>query len=605
MSMLSAAVCFCAAASAAQPTIERLAPENSIVIAGVDDFQKSLKALKGTPLWSLWESDEITQMLAEPLEELNDELDETLEELDLERDDISWPQGPVGLAIFPGSPDDPESGPGYLAMADYGVKAMQMNRIFHALMDRAVEEHDVEIPEHEVLGRTVYAVNLGELASDGLDADPAEQLEDLGLPAMPMMDPAEMMDQVSVAYIVRDGRRFMASSDLDILRDALELVDDDSRSGLSDRADFQGAVGQLGRTDAYTVVLLRDLAGLMPGDPTIMMAQMMFQQIVGDIQGLGFGVRFGEGEVMIEETMAVYMPNGKTGLTTLLDHETPQGKVPPFVGPECVAYSRINFRFDGVMGFMRSVGAMNPMIGAQLNPMLEQFGPTIEKVCAALGPEVHSTVKIARPMTLDSLKTLYAIESSRPADVEAVLVEYAGGMGLEPRDFLGHRIYSMDINPMAMGMGGGMGGMDAEGFSIGFGGGYVMLGNTSAVEDGLRATAKADMPALVDDAGYRRAVRALSAPRSIGWGVMSLVDYMDYFINLGEMVNEQVIEQMKEWDPEYARQMQEELAAEPAMPWEDFDVRMLDDYVGPISWEIRSRDDGFVVRYMVLAPEDD
>ena len=58
-------------------------------------------------------------------------------------------------------------------------------------------------------------------------------------------------------------------------------------------------------------------------------------------------------------------------------------------------------------------------------------------------------------------------------------------------------------------------------------------------------------------------------------------------------------------DPEYARQMEQELAAEPDMPWENFDVGMLDRYVGPISWEIRSREDGFVVRYMVLAPDDD
>ena len=46
-------------------------------------------------------------------------------------------------------------------------------------------------------------------------------------------------------------------------------------------------------------------------------------------------------------------------------------------------------------------------------------------------------------------------------------------------------------------------------------------------------------------------------------------------------------------------------ASEPVMPWADFDVSMLDRYVGPISWEIRSLDDGFVVRYMVLAPDDD
>ncbi len=601
MTVLSAVIGLGATSSWAQVTIERLAPRNSIVVSGVADFQRTLKAVKSTPLWALWESDEISEMFHDPLVDMRDEFGEALEELDIDLDDLSWPQGPVGLAIYPGSPDDPESGPGYLVMADYGVKSMRMNRILEVLLAKARDEHDLEIPEQDVLGRTVYSINLAELAGEGLDPDPADELfEEMGLPAM--MDPDQLMDWFSVAYIVRDGRRFMASSNLNVLRDALELVDEDGRSGLTDRADFQGAMEQLGETDGYTLVLFRDMAALMPGDPTVMMAQMFFKQIVGDIQALGFGLRVGDGDVMIEESVTVYMPNGKTGLTTLMSHETPHGRVPAFVGPGCLAYTRINFRFDGVMDYLRGLGAMNPMIGAQLNPMIEQYGPTIEKVCAALGPEVHSTVRITRPMTLDSLKTLYAIESSRPGDVEAVLAEYAAGMGMEARDFLGHRIYSMEFNPMAMGMGDGMGG---EGFSVGFGGGYVMIGNTSAVEDGLRASAQADMPGLVDDPGYRRAVRALSAPRSVGWGVMSMVDYVDYFKNLGSMVQEQMLEQMKEWDPEYARQMEQEFAAEPDMPWENFDVRMLDRYMGPISWEIRSSDDGFVVRYMVLAPDDD
>jgi len=146
---------------------------------------------------------------------------------------------------------------------------------------------------------------------------------------------------------------------------------------------------------------------------------------------------------------------------------------------------------------------------------------------------------------------------------------------------------------------------DQGGKVVGFGGGYVMIGSTSAVEDGLRASAQANMSVLVDDPAYRRAVRALSAPRSVGWGVMSIVEYLDYFKSIGTMVREHAIEQAKEWDPEYARQMEQELAAEPVMPWDEFDVRMLDRYVGPISWEIRSLDDGFVMRYMVLAPDDD
>ncbi len=295
------------------------------------------------------------------------------------------------------------------------------------------------------------------------------------------------------------------------------------------------------------------------------------------------------------------MPNGKGGLTALMDVETPQGKLPPFVFPGSIAYSRMNFKFDEVMGFLRGLAMANPMIGAQLNQMLVEYGPTIEKVCSAMGPEVHSVVSIKRPMTIDSLKTLYAIESSRPEQVEAVIAEYAGAMGLEARDFLGHRIYSMDFNPMMMGMPMAM--PQAEGYSIGFGAGYVMAGNTSLVEDALRAGARAGMPNLADDPAFERATRAVTAPRSVAWGVVNIVDYLDYFKNLDAMVKEQVLQQMKQRDPEYAREMEAEFRAEPQAPWHDFDLEILNRYLGPVAWELRSRDDGFVGRYLLLAPQ--
>ncbi len=601
ISVFSIALGVTAAATHASPTIDHLAPANSIVVAGVNDFRKVLKSLKSTPLWSLWTSDDFTAMFEEPLEEFHEEFGKVLDELGLDADDVSWPQGPVGLAIFPGSPQDPDAGPGYLAMADYGIKAHRMNRVVNAVLDRVREEQQIEIPEQEVLGRTVYTIDLRSLAGEQLVFD----ADDFGLDDMsmlPMLDPQEMMDQFNTAYYVRDGRRFMLCSDLGVLRNALEFVDEDGQSELADRADFLGAVGQLGVVDGYAVVLLGELAGLMPGGPMAMMVQMMFQQIVGDVQAVGFGFRISDGDdgVMVEETIGVYMPNGKAGLSKLFAHETPHGTVPRFVGPGSVSYGRFNFRFDGIMGFLRDVAAANPMLGAQLDQMLVEYGPTIDKVCSALGPEIHTVATLTRPLKIDSLKTLYAIESTRPGEIEAVLAEYAAGLGLESRDFLGHRIYSMEGNPLGIVpemMPGG------EGFSIGFGGGYVMLGNTSVVEDGLRAMARADMPGLDDDPAYRRALRAMSSQRSVGWGVVDLVDYIEYFKGLGSMMNRQVLQRMKQWDPDDARQLEHDFADVPELPWANFDVRTLDRYMGPLAWEIRSRDDGFVMRYVVMQPE--
>ena len=59
---------------------------------------------------------------------------------------------------------------------------------------------------------------------------------------------------------------------------------------------------------------------------------------------------------------------------------------------------------------------------------------------------------------------------------------------------MGNRIYSLDFDPFMAAA--GMMPMEGEGFSIGFGGGYVMLGTTSMVEDGLRADGGAQLPML-------------------------------------------------------------------------------------------------------------
>jgi hypothetical protein len=379
------------------------------------------------------------------------------------------------------------------------------------------------------------------------------------------------------------------------------VIDEGGQSRLAEHPDFQAARAQLGPVDGYGVLLLRNLGRLLGGtDPTFMMMQSMVQSMLGDIRALALGVRFGGPTAMVEETFAVYMPTGPSGLTALLDTGTPRRDVPAFVGPEAIAYSRVNFEFDGVPGFLREVGRANPMLGPPIEQMLFEHGAMIERVCSNLGPEVHSVALLTRPIDLTSLKTLYVIQSNRPDEIEAVLAGEAPKIGMQPRDFLGHRIYSLPFDPF-MAAAGMMPG-EGEGFSIGFGAGYVMLGTTSMVEDGLRSAGEADLPTLADDPVHRRAIGALSETRVVAWGVVDLLDYVEFFVDLGDLTQRQLIERMAQWDPEYAEEMRRELEAQPPLPWEEFDVTLLRQYLGPVSWQVQARPDGFVGKYLLLAP---
>jgi hypothetical protein len=590
-----------AAVSAASPTIERLAPDNSIVIVSVDDFEQAMTRFKRTGMWALWQSDEIQAMVTEPIEEFKEELDEMLEELELDEEDLVEPQGPVGFAFFGPDRNDPESNPGFLLVADFGSKAHKFDRVVDAVMEKARTEKDIEFDEQEVLGRTVFTLDLSQIEiEDEFEMDE----DDFGMAPMPDMPGAEdMMGAFEKLHYVRDGRRFLLCSEMWALHTALETIDEDGRTRLSERTDFQTVRAQLGPVDGYAVLLMQPMWQALGGvDPTVMMIQAMAQSMLGDIRAMSLGVRFDGEAAMVEETFAVYMPDGTAGLTALVDTATPRRDMPSFASPESIAYSRMNFEFRGIPAFIRSIGQLNPMLGPEIDQFMFDHGATVEKVCNALGPEVHSVVMLTRPIDLASLKTLYAIRSSAPDQVEAVLAEYAPMMGIEPRDFVGHRIYTMPFDPMMM-AGGGMMPPNAEGFSIGFGGGHVFLGTTPLVEDALRAGGK-NMPTLADDSDAADAIAALDDGDMVAWGVMDMVDYVEYFISFSRLMEEQMIEQMKEWDPEYAEEMRREMEARGPEPWEELDPAVLREYLGPVSWQIKARDDGFVGKYLLLEPAE-
>jgi hypothetical protein len=573
------------------------------VIAGAASAGQTLERIRQTSLWTLWRSRTVQDQVAETLKEMEDELAEALHELGVEEEEgeergVPKPQGPMGLAIFPGNAGGAgdaggaEARVGFLVMADYGTAAPRMGRIVDALLEQARKD-GLDVREIEMLGRTVHTFDfagpppMGGMDEDDFDAG-WEDEDDFGM----MPDAEDFLDSLGQVHCCRDGARFFLCSDAGALRDALERIDEDGRSGLESRQDFQATMKQLGAADGYAMLLTRDLwGGLIPADdPMMMMMQGMIKSIVGDIRGLGLGVRVGTGEVMMENTFAVYMPSGKSGLTGLLDVETPQGTLPPFVGPQAVVYGRGNFRFGGVTAFLRSVAMTNPMIGAEINRMLAEHGPMIERLCGALGPRVHTISTLARPIRLDSVRELYAIECTKPADVEAVLAQNAAKWGLTSRDFMGSRIYSRDFGNGAMMFGGPLGGED---ISIGVGGGHMFVGAGKVVEDALRAGSRKGGATLAEDPEFKRVQRALKAPKNVAWGMLNLGSYLEYMKEMPDLFMKQAVA----GNPDLAGMMADEGPA-----WDGFDVKAIAKYLGPVCWEVRSQPDGFAGRYLLLAP---
>jgi len=591
-------ISLCSASAFADGLIEDRAPEDSIVIVSIDNVAASLDRLRESKLWELWDAPQIKQLRLDVMKQFTEELDEMLEQLGVEKDMLAVPQGSVGFALYPLTPDDfEEPSSGMLLVADYGENADKTGELIDAAIAQADENPDIQFEVQEIEGHTVYTFDLSEvqLAEEDAADEPGFA------PPMPFDVASDMLAPPSKFHFVRDGSVFMLSTDLDRLTTVLQREPGDDEPTLADRDDYQAVMNQLGESDAYAVVLLRDIEQLAVNNPMAGMITGMAKTMIGDIHGLGVSLSLDSDSAIIEETIAVYMPNGKSGLTALLDTQTQRGDVPPFVGPDTVSYTRMNFEFENLPDFVLEIlQTMGPMMAMQPEQMHEAVD-MIARLCDTLSSEVYFVSTLSRPITAESSSTVFAVRCIQPQEFENFVAEFAPMGGFEPREFLGQRIYSGDMGPMMQGMGGGGGATD---ISIGVSGGYALIGPTAGVEQAMRAAGDAKLPSLDQEASYQRAVETLTDEPIVGFGYSSTIDLIEVTMETQRLAIEQIVEQMKEFDPESAAEYEQEQMGM-FKQWEAIDLELLGEFIGPSAWSVQATHDGFVFRAYLLAPVGD
>ncbi len=591
-------ICLLSAPAYSQFTIEQLAPENTIIVTGSDDVGNAFERVKRTSLWRLWKSKEIQDMTAEVMEEMASNLKTMYEELGVDEDALIPPDGAAGFAL--NTLTDEETGASHIALfafADYGENADKFSELIDAFIQKIEEDNDLEFDEEELLGRTVRVIEIPEQMDEDMDEDFG--FDDFGgNPFLP--DVGAITDQVSVIYYLREGSLFLAASDLDNLRPALEAIDGEEAEVLGNREDFHEARNQLGEVDGYGLILTRDFGDLMAAVDDSGMIQMMIGQsveaLIGKIGAIGYGYHMDGRTAMLEQTMTIYMPEGKGGIFALMDMETPRSDLPSFVGTDAISYTSVNFKFDGVLEFIRNVINSNPMLAMQLGPQMPAIEEFINGFCNPLGSRMHLVGTIRRPIEADSMNTVVAIECRNQEQFEEFIVESGSALGMEPRDFLGHRIYVMDQ------LGQGMG-MALPSISLGIGGGFLFLGTSVGVEQALRTTGQKHLAGLADDEEYQRAISALADGLQVGWGYSDYLTSLEVTRQVARKTMKESIEQMEEFDPEMAAEMKEELE-EAGNVLDKLDVKLLKRFLGPSSWSVRSTDRGFVMTTLLLDASD-
>ena len=574
------------------PPIEKIAPENSILVLGARNTAQAFENVKKTGLWAMWQSEKMKTLRADAMKQLDEAIKEAMKDLGVEEDSLAYPTGAAGLAVFTIS--NPDLGTPEIAMiafADYGDQADKTEKLIKAALDKGAADGKLEFEEKDVAGRTVLAIDLSKMKPE---APPAG--DDFGGMGLPVPSAEDILNSLIKVNYVREGSTLMLSSDMTALTDALDAIDgkgDAAGAGkFAAREDFQNTVSQIsgsGESDAYVVLLTRDVMDLMgEGGQMMMMMRPTLRALTGEVAGYGMGLRFDAGPAMAEQTVGIYMPSGKKGLTELVDNPTPRADVPAFVGADSLSYMTANFDFSGVMGVIKSVVNSNPMLAGQAAEVMDQVEPMMTPIFNALGGKIVSAA--------GKESNVIALECKDPQGFENGFAALAAQGGLESRDFLGQRIYTMKEGMASMMP---MGGGDPQPMSIGIGGGFVFLGATPGVEQSLRATGNAGAPTLDKDETFQRAVNLLSKDPLVAWGYSDLVSTIDAMFKQQAAAAKASIEEVKKFDPDMAAEMEAD-AAKMAKIADELDPEFLKQYIGPTVWQMRSTDKGFVMNSYVL-----
>ncbi|MEM7229007.1 MAG: hypothetical protein AAF432_09355 [Planctomycetota bacterium] len=587
-----------APALAADLAVEQLAPESTVLVVGATNVQKTMDSIKRTPLWDLWMSDELAEDRDEIIKDFTEGIEEMADEIGIDQDTIQMPTGPGGFALYTGT--DADLGTPYLAVLaglDYGEHADKTQELLEAAFAKADdEEPDFEYETGDLNGHTMWTIQLPE-EDDADDFD-----DDFGMPPG-MPDPSDLWGDVGEIYLVRCNNVFLFGTEMPGITNAVSTLDGDAGGSVADRGDFQSIKGMMGNSpDMYAVVMTKNLPKVVSTFDTMGMMGMAMppvKALFGDIGGFGMSMQVDGPDAMMQGTQVVYMPNGKEGLPGLFDTSSGIGELPGFVSADTVSYSRMNVQFDKVDDVILSVINSTPLLKMQMPPdAIDEITGVVRAVCGPLGNEVHIVQTARKPYTADNMAQFMAMECPDPESFENAMNELAAQAGMEPRDFLGHRIYAMDMAGMNP-MGGGM-----ESVAIGIGGQTVFMGPAESVENGLRSIGQDDAGGLAANAKFSRAMNVINVDEVVGWGYSDLPNMMEASFAQQMAIQQATIDEYREFDPELADEMEQEIRDSMA-GIEDIDWDFVGGYIGASVWVAQSTNQGYVIKTFVLEGDRD
>ncbi len=592
-------------ASAAEPTITDAAPAESLLVATVRDWTTMKAAFDRTGFKALWSSAEVQALVAEIAEEFASEFEDSLTAAGIEKDDIVYPTGSIGVAMFLTEPLDTvesriatmegEMRVGVLAMADFGENADKFGELLEKFYDNQSEKFGSEIKQ------TAHGeLTITSMIPKPADGDEVEEAE-WDAPGTDLLMPFENDDEAASFHIVRTGTTFMFADTIEVLHESIDRALDPTRPSVAEDARYIRSLAQHPADVAASVVfgvgpVVRLAAAAMTAEQRSFDETAPDMSVVLDAAGVmgvetaSFGVRLDTPDAMLETTLGVLAPE-KKGLLAMFRGGAPTFRTPAFVPSDAANVWQLVVDFKQVPQLVASVIESLPEpVRDQASAGYGQARPIVQSVIDALGSEIFFAQTIAQPLSATSQKMIVGIGITDALVFGNLATTYGPMAQMTARDFQGSQMFVQE---------------DA-GIAIGLAADWMFVGGTSEVEDALRRGAAPGDDLLSGQENFKRAVRSLEGD-AVTYSFANMEKSVRYALWSVQNAAQIADEQMAAFgmDEESRRQMREAMEADQPdwirlLPPAELVLRHIGDTVG----ELRPTPDGFRGRTLFLRPAE-
>lgn len=592
-----------------------VAPTSTSLLLRVENWTRSREAynrsyagrMLNDPRFSNWYKEVLDATFGEESDVIGSfaEITDWLKELEIDLEEIGQPSGAVGIAMYPieinqeNEADKPSAG--IVLLADFGPNADKLAAAIAEATEDLDERERIEADEEEYRGITIHSITIISEEEDDIEEDDDDDFmmwmnEE---PSAPFG-----LDKIETFYWARLNNTFVVTSAMEAMEAAIDRANGDNIQNLANQPDLTDSLAQHRAThDAFILFrLVPEFRKAMMegfGGPAMFLlggfepSEVIRTLGLSEVRTFSAAFHMENADGASETTIGVLM-NARRGLFNLIDEPVTRFEPPPFVGPDTASVGMVTVRFESIWPLIESiVNTFPPDQREEAQGGLLMAQGFAKPILDNMGPDLYIINNIERPFTANSSKTLVAIRARDINPITNAINGFGAMLGLEAREFQGFQVFEPPAE-----MGGGP--------TIGLGGDFVLIGETSSVEQGLRGISDPRNPRLSAEPAFTAALNKLDN-RGTSFAYTNTRQSLAW--TFWQMRNADKIweEQMRsagidlEENPWFASMKPEIPAWMDKLP----DINAFLEYIGDYVFEFRPSPDGFRARYIVLPPTRD